>query len=182
MSNTRGCFVKSGGPQLNLTNHTDALLSPHLGGVNNGVNSASLCWRGTLCQLPSHILASFTVDVQRRISDCNLDGAPPPFPPGTLVPICHIPSKVESAMPTCHYATCHSCQHAMCLQHSAIPGQWPHAICLQHATTYAYHYAYHMCRAGSCRHCCCHRPPNIELQRRPKLACGPHICYRNRTC
>lgn len=43
MSNTRGCFVKSGGPQLNLTNHTDALLSPHLGGVNNGVNSASLC-------------------------------------------------------------------------------------------------------------------------------------------
>ena len=73
MSNTRGCFVKSGGPQLNLTNHTDALLSPHLGGVNNGVNSASLCWRGTLCQLPSHILASFTVDVQRRISDCNLD-------------------------------------------------------------------------------------------------------------
>ena len=104
MSNTRGCFVKSGGPQLNLTNHTDALLSPHLGGVNNGVNSASLCWRGTLCQLPSHILASFTVDVQRRISDCKEDGAPPPG---------------------------HSCQYATYLPKLNLP--CPHAI-MPHAT------------------------------------------------
>ena len=77
MSNTRGCFVKSGGPQLNLTNHTDALHSPHLGGVW-GELSKLVCWRGTLCQLPSHILASFTVDVQRLISDCNLEVPPPP--------------------------------------------------------------------------------------------------------
>ena len=122
-----------------------------------------MCWRGTLCQLPSHILASFTVDVQRLISDCNLEVPPPPR---TLVPICHMPSKVESAMPKCHYATCHSCQHAMC---------------------------HNMCRAGSCCHlsssfpgisfhCCCHRPPNIELQRRPKLVCEPHKCYRKRIC
>lgn len=187
MSNTRGCFVKSGGPQLNLTNHTDALHSPHLGGVNNGVNSASLCagvGHCANCPPTSWQVSLLTCSASFRIAIWKC-----PPPPRTLVPICHMPSKVESAMPTCHYATCHSCQHAMCLQHSAIPGQWPHAICLQHATTYAYH----MCRAGSCCHlsssfpgisfhCCCHRPPNIELQRRPTLACGPHICYRNRTC
>ena len=164
MSNTRGCFVKSGGPQLNLTNHTDALHSPHLGGVNNGVNSASLCAgveHCADCPPTSWQVSLLTCCAAFRIAIWTC-----PPPPRTLVPICHMPSKVESAMPTCHYATCHSCQHAMC---------------------------HNMCRAGSCCHlsssfpgisfhCCCHRPPNIELQRRPTLACGPHICYRNRTC
>ena len=163
MSNTRGCFVKSGGPQLNLTNHTDALHSPQLGGVNNGVNSASLCaavGHCANCPPTSWQVSLLTCSASFRIAIWKCP------PPRTLVPICHMPSKVESAMPTCHYATCHSCQHAMC---------------------------HNMCRAGSCCHlsssfpgisfhCCCHRPPNIELQRRPTLACGPHICYRNRTC
>jgi hypothetical protein len=71
VSNTRGCFVKSGGPQLNLTNHTDALLSPHLGGVNNGVNSASLCWRGTLCQQDPSLPADLTFAIETERADAS---------------------------------------------------------------------------------------------------------------
>ena len=105
MSNTRGCFVKSGGPQLNLTNHTDALLSPHLGGVNNGVNSASLCagvGHCANCPPTSWQVSLLTCSAAFRIAIWTV-----PPPPG------------------------HSCQYATYLPKLNLP--CPHAI-MPHAT------------------------------------------------
>ena len=105
VSNTRGCFVKSGGPQLNLTNHTDALHSPQLGGVNNGVNSASLCaavGHCANCPPTSWQVSLLTCSAAFRIAIWTV-----PPPPG------------------------HSCQYATCLPKLNLP--CPHAI-MPHAT------------------------------------------------